>query len=156
MTEAKFGPIDSLQMVAFIIKRCDAKGIDLNITKLQKLMYCCYGTVLGEFGQRLIDEFPAAWQYGPVFPEALRAVQFFQLKGFRNQATPDADDLPESVRAVIDQTLDSFGKFSAKQLSDWTHLKGSPWFKASDGGASLYHRLSDEDVRNYFKAYVLL
>ena len=82
MTEATFRPLDSLQVMAYIIKRCHEKEITLNITKLQKLMYCCYGTVLGKFGLRLIDEYPAAWQYGPVFPEALRSVQFFHVLAF--------------------------------------------------------------------------
>lgn len=75
MTETKFAPIDSLQVLAYIIRRCEEMNIFINITKLQKLMYCCYGTILGKFGSRLIDEHPAAWQYGPVFPEALRAIQ---------------------------------------------------------------------------------
>lgn len=156
MTETKFAPIDSLQALTYIIGRCDKMNIFINITKLQKLMYCCYGTILGKFGSRLIDEYPAAWQYGPVFPEALRAIQFFQIDGFRGRSTPEADDLPAAVRAVIDETLANFGKFSAKQLSDWTHIKGSPWYKASNGGMSLYHTLSDEEIKNYFRAHVLL
>lgn len=157
MQEFDFRPIDSLQMLAYIIRRCDALGIhDISITKLQKLMYCCYGTVLGKFGNRLIDEFPAAWQYGPVFPEALRAIQFFRVEGFRGRDTPDANDLPLPVRTLIDETLTNFGKFSAKQLSEWTHIKGSPWYRASDGGTSLYYSLSDEDIKNYFRANVLL
>lgn len=156
MTETKFAPINSLQVLAYIIRRCEEMGIFINITKLQKLMYCCYGTILGKFGVRLIDEPPSAWQYGPVFPEALRSIQFFQIAGFRQKPTPDVDDLPESFRRVIDETLANFGKFTAKQLSEWTHIKGSPWYKASDGGASLYHTLSDEDIKNYFRANVLL
>lgn len=154
--EIVFRPVDSLQMMAYIIKRCDDLGVELNITKLQKLMYCCYGTVLGRFDQRLIDEFPAAWQYGPVFPEALRAAQFFQVSGFRDKDTPEANELPNAVRGVIDQTLVNFGKFSAKQLSDWTHIKGSPWYRASDGGMVLYGRLDDNNIKEYFRAHVLL
>ena len=156
MTETKFTPIDSLQVLAFIINRCEKLGIDINITKLQKLMYCCYGTVLGKFGLRLIDEHPSAWQYGPVFPEALRAIQFFRIDGFKGTNTPEANDLPSEVLSVIDETLANFGKFSAKQLSDWTHIAGSPWYKASDGGIFLYRTLSDEHIKNYFKPNVLL
>lgn len=156
MTEIHFAPIDSLQVLAYIIKRCDDKNIAVNITKLQKLMYCCYGTILGKFGARLIDEHPAAWQYGPVFPEALRAIQFFQVDGFRKKNTPQVDELPDAVLAVIDETLENFGKFTAKELSDWTHIKGSPWHKASNGGVLLYRTLSDQDINNYFVTHVLL
>ena len=155
MTDPAFRPVESLRATAYIVKRCDEKGIALNVTKLQKLMFCCYGTVLGKFGLRLIDEYPVAWQYGPVFSEALRSVQFFRVPAFLDKGTPDADALPEGVRKLIDETLDVFGKFTARQLSDWTRLKGSPWDLASDGGASLFGRLSDRKVGDYFKVNVL-
>ena len=155
MTGATFGPVESLQATAYIVKRCDEKGIALNVTKLQKLMFCCYGTVLGKFGLRLIDEYPVAWQYGPVFPEALRSVKFFTVPAFLDKETPDADALTKDVRKLIDETLDVFGKFTARQLSDWTRLRGSPWDLASDGGASLFGRLSDGKVSDYFKFNVL-
>lgn len=151
----QFRPVDSLQVMAYIIKRCDSKDIPLNITKLQKLMYCCYGAVLGKFGVRLTDEYPAAWQYGPVFPEALRSVQFFTIDPFKEKDTPDIDSAPAEILQLIDGALECFGKYSASELSRWTHLKGSPWYKASDGGASLYGRLSDEDVASYFREEVL-
>lgn len=44
---ANFAPVESLQATAYVVGRCDELRIALNITKLQKLLYCCYGTVLG-------------------------------------------------------------------------------------------------------------
>lgn len=156
MTEANaFQPIDSLQMMAYIIDRCQALGIYLNTTKLQKLMYCCYGAVLGKFGKRLTDEYPAAWQYGPVFPEALRSVQFFKIEGFQGRGGAVAEVLPKSVLSLIDETLQVFGKNTAAALSNWTHQIGSPWYNASHGGTVLYGRLSDEEIGRYFRERVL-
>ena len=43
MTEENFRPLDSLQVMAYIIERSQALNININVTKLQKLMYCCYG-----------------------------------------------------------------------------------------------------------------
>ena len=146
-------PVDSLQMMAYIIKRCDVLGVELNITKLQKLMYCCYGVVLGKCGLRLIDEYPAAWQYGPVFPAALRAVQFFHIDGVRKNQVDVS--LPQNVVKLIDETLSVFGKNSATALSRWTHLPGSPLDKASLGGKILYGRISDNDIQDYFRNKVL-
>ena len=82
MMNTEYQPVNSLQVVAFIVKFCKANDIPLNITKLQKLMYCCYGVVLAKTGLRLTDEHPEAWQYGPVFPDALKCVQFFDLEEF--------------------------------------------------------------------------
>ena len=51
MTEATFRPLDSLQVMAYIIQRCKQLQTPfLNTTKLQKLMYCCYGTCLAKWG----------------------------------------------------------------------------------------------------------
>lgn len=155
MTNAvMFQPINSLQMATYVIKCCSEKQIPLNITKLQKLMYCCYGTVMARFGRPLMDEKPAAWQYGPVFPTALKALQYFRLSGFKDGNTADADALPESVRSLISETIDYFGRFQASKLSRWSHLPGSPWSKASCDGQFLYLPLSDEDVRKYFATKV--
>ncbi len=156
MKSAKFAPVESLQSVAYVVGRCDELCIALNITKLQKLLYCCYGTVLGMFGLRLVDEHPVAGPYGPVFPEALRSLQFFGIDAFRGKAAPDARGLPAAVRAVIDETLENFGKFGAEELSHWTRMTGSPWHQVTKGGASPYRTLRDEDITNYFRAYVLL
>lgn len=69
MKFAKFAPVESQQSVAYVVGRCDELCIVLNITKLQKLLYCCYGTVLGGIGQRLVDESSVAGPYGPSFPQ---------------------------------------------------------------------------------------
>lgn len=155
MANETFLPLDSLQAMTYIIKVCKQNGIELNITKLQKLMFCCYGTVLAKYGDRLIDEYPAAWQYGPVFPEALRSVQFFKIEGFENMDAGEADQLPEGVKKLILETLTKFGCHTASQLSRWTHLPGSPWHNASSGGMDLYGRISDDEIREYFRQNVL-
>ncbi len=145
-TFAKFAPVESLQSTAYVVGRCDELCVALNITKLQKLIYCCYGTVLGKFGMRLVDEHPVA----------LRSLQFFGIDAFRGKAAPEAEALPVAVRAVIDETLENFGKFGAEELSRWTRMTGSPWHRVTKGGASPYRTLCDEGIRNYFRAYVLL
>ena len=145
-----FKAIDSLQVMTYIIQRCDDLKIDLNITKLQRLMYCCYGVVLAGFGRRLIDEYPVAWIYGPVFPESLRAVQYFKINAFRSKRAPDVECLPKAVRTMIDDALRSYGKFSALQLSQWSTAKGSPWRDAR----GLYWRVPDQSIELYFSQFV--
>lgn len=155
MTDAvTFQPINSLQMESYIIKYCVKNNIPLNVTKIQKLMYCCYGTVLARFGVRLTDEQPAAWQYGPVFPAALKAIQYLGIEAFAKSPTAEAEALPDSVQHVIADTLNYFGKFLASQLSKWSHAADSPWSKASCGGLYLYLELSDDDIKHYFATKV--
>ncbi len=155
MTNVLFSPIDSLQVASYIIKQCNERDIFLNVTKLQKLMYCCYGTVLAKYGERLTNEYPEAWPYGPVFPTVLRSIQFFGLLPFSNKPTPDIANIPAEIIQLINQTLESFGDFTANQLSQWSHKKDSPWYRASNNGKLLYTRLSDKDIQSYFAEKVL-
>lgn len=155
MANSASRPLDSLQTMAYIIQQCDREKIPYNITKLQKLLYCCYGVVLARFGLRLTDEYPEAWPYGPVFPLTLRSLQFFGADAFKNKATTEVTNLPPDVLALINTTLKHFGLNSASELSRWSHRPGSPWAKASNNGLALYGRLSDSDIRDYFAHEVL-
>ena len=59
------------------------------------------------------------------------------------------------VKEAIDSTLRFFGKFSANQLSVWSHLEGSPWSTCSDNGKDLYGQIDDSTIRTYFKEHVI-
>lgn len=159
MTTPAWQPVPSLQATAYVIRRCDQNGIPLNNTKLQKLLYCCYGTVLAKWDLPLMDERPQAWAHGPVFPASLRALQFFGLDGFRARNapdhTPDMEALPAEVLTWLDTVLAHFGRYTPLQLCRWTLLRGSPWSRASRHGDELYGDIRDVDTRRYFRERVL-
>ena len=60
----------SSNVMAFVIRFCQSADAPIHVDKAksQKLLYCCYGAVLAETNERLTDEHPKAWPYGPVFP----------------------------------------------------------------------------------------
>lgn len=152
-----FRPVDSLQMMAYIIKRCRALHIDINATKLQKLMYCCYGVTLARLDCRLCDESPEAWQFGPVFPRTLITMKNNGLTGFESIVPAvDSSLIPTEISSVIDRTLEFFGKYSASQLSMWSHLDGSPWSICSNKGKCLYGQIDDSTIRTYFNEHVIV
>lgn len=156
MTNPPFRPLDSLQVMAYLIKRCRELGIEVNATKLQKLMYCCYGVLLAVLNYRLCDESPEAWQYGPVFPRTLRALKNSSADAIVDLfPTNEADQWPAAIKAAITQTLEFFGKYTANQLSIWSHLKGSPWSRASNEGKDLYGQIDDTTIRAYFSGSVV-
>lgn len=47
---------DSREIAALIAKECKKKGISYNNTKIQKLLYCCYGVMLAWKNARICDE----------------------------------------------------------------------------------------------------
>lgn len=150
-------PCDSLQVMSFIAKRCRDLNISgINATKLQKLMFCCYGVGLAACRYRLCGESPEAWQYGPVFPKTLRYILRFGIDGLASISCTDVvQALPSEVRSAIDGTLTYFGRYSSDKLSGWSCLPDSPWSNASDNGSKLYDQIDDALIRSYFELHVL-
>lgn len=121
---------NALKIADAIIEKCRQKEInDINITKLHKLLYIVYGTYLYVHNRKLFDELPAYFQYGPIFKSLQKAYKKDELalKGERNVELDVLDN--NDLNEVIDKVLDTFGKYSAQQLSNWSHRDGSAWSK---------------------------
>lgn len=59
---------DSREIAALIAKECKKKGISYNNTKIQKLLYCCYGVMLAWKNARICDEYPPLMAVRPCIP----------------------------------------------------------------------------------------
>lgn len=145
---------NSINVASYIYKSCiekDFKGI--NNTKIQKLLYCCYGSVLAVNNERLCDEYPRAWNYGPVFPKVYK---FISKKNIENLGCNEIPSFPEDLKNILDVTINFFGKFSANQLSEWSHEVGSPWHSVIElQGEKFGAFIPDESIKEYFKHYVI-
>lgn len=64
----------SSEVMAYILNYGNSHEHPLNKTQAQKLLYCCYGAILAQFDERLTDEHPKAWPYGPVFPRTVNDI----------------------------------------------------------------------------------
>lgn len=147
----RFEEIDSVLAVAYIKFKCLSLPItDINITKLQKLLYCCYGVTLALTGQRLTKEYPQAWPYGPVFPRTFNAIRKNKLPNVFS-----LDGIPKELILRIDQTVKLFGTIQAGKLSAWTHIANSPWAKATNNGENTPVRMDDLQILRYFQDRVV-
>lgn len=154
LKQLKFNEFDSNIVIAYIKSYCEKKRIaDTNPTKLQKLLYCCYGVVLALTGRRLTIEYPSAWPYGPVFPRTLNALWKDRLPA--NGKEIFEQECPPELLKYIDETIDFFGQFSAGKLSGWTHLENSPWSKITQNGRFVPVRMDDLQIQNYFRENVV-
>ena len=149
-----FRPLDSLQVMAYIVDMCRKQHIEVNVTKLQKLLYCCYGVALAQLGIRLTKESPQAWQYGPVFPKTLEYFRKHPIESLTDSSVLETTASDELKKLLIG-TLTYFGQFSASQLSTWSHQIGSPWYRSSNGGANLREEIDDTSIKCYFRNEVL-
>jgi len=135
----------SSSVMAFVLWFCKNENppIDVNTTKAQKLLYCCYGAVLARFNERLTDEHPKKWPFGPVFPRTFNDIKKGRLTV--GMARQFESDCPAEALELIKQTIRVFGQYTATALSKWSHRDESPWAKADSLAA-----LDDREIGLYF------
>ena len=115
------------------------------LTPLQviKMVYIAHGYSLAILGEPLVEEAVEAWRYGPVLPSVYHSAKRYgggkitQLlySGTRTddrEGVEDArmffrDRIPSRQRAILDGVLDVYGEFNGRQLTNMTHVVGSPW-----------------------------
>lgn len=153
MADAVVGAFDSNDVMAYILLKASEDNFFVNITKLQKLLYCCYGVVLAAFGWRLTAEHPAAWQYGPVFPRTFNGIKKGRIQAGKDNGF--SVNCPPEALKLIDQTIRFFGKYNASQLSAWSHQSNSPWAVATKDGMVLPAPMDDFQIAQFFKNNVL-
>lgn len=151
----------STDIATYIVALANEKRIAINMTKMQKLLYIVYGAYLRIYGERLLNEHPQAWPYGPVFPTTRNRL----IK--RDFYTITKEDIAESERnniendsllnRVIESVFKHFGDWNAGQLSEWSHSNGSPWHQTTNkDGFKWGDTISDELIRDYFNSIITI
>lgn len=141
----------SIDVANYVVAYANANKFGINLTKMLKLTFFLYGAYLAYTGERLTDEHPVAWTYGPVFK---RARKYFMDKDLLEVCICDvAEELKsdKDLNRMLKYTFDICGRFSASALVDWTHRDGSPWSitieecKGREGGV-----IRDSVIYNFF------
>ena len=147
---------NSVAMARYIIAYANENRYMINMTKLQKLLYITYGVYMAVKDERLINEHPQAWPYGPVFPTTRNKLL---KKDFTTIKLTDADlkeiadnpDMPSLMKLVFS----SYGSKTAAFLSEWSHKPGSPWDKTVNQDSFKWgDRIPDELIQSYFKSLI--
>lgn len=106
-----------------------AVGGDMSSMKLQKLVYLAHENHIGETGKPLIrDDVVEAWSEGPVFERLARLI------GNSDDGKITTQDLPEGgvvadaeIKEYLRSICELFKNSSGGDLSEITHMWGSPW-----------------------------
>lgn len=161
------GMQDSLAVANYFLDLASESKKTLDQMKLQKLVYFAHGWHLATNGSPLINECVEAWEYGPVVPSIYHAFKQFGSGQITEKASrlefidPDsacfqfitpAIDEPRAKR-LLKQIWETYGEFSAVQLSNMTHEADSPWSKTY---ATAHGRkgvdIPDSMIKEYFDA----
>lgn len=147
-----------------------ARGDDsLTPMKLQKILYYAHGWCLALSDEPLIKERIEAWKYGPVIPVVYQEFKQYGNGSIKVHAqifdmdTPTfelvtpriANDSP--IFPFLNRIWATYGKYSAVQLSNATHIPGTPWYITweENGGKNRPGTdIPDELIKEHFKALI--
>ncbi len=136
--------------VANFIITLNGKKSHLDLLKLIKMSYLCYGWYLSYYNKRLFCEKIKAWVYGPVILEL-----YLSLKHFRGADLPlvclsglARESLNEQEKTMIEEVYKGYKDLSGVQLSSLTHKKNSPWDKTYNGKQSA--QIKDALIKKHF------
>ena len=146
---------DSRLLARYIWYVAKENDIDMNFTKTHKLLYILDGFMLAE-GHNIVGENCRAWQYGPVYPKVQNMLQKTPIDTLGNEWEDDFDDLEKDpkLKDAVKIFVDTFGRRSAVDLSEWSHEEGSPWDQAIKKNGELYCVIPKETIQAYFKDLV--
>lgn len=120
----------------YIIRSMNEAGERPSVLKMQKLLYYCQAWHLAIFKTPLFPGEFQAWVRGPVSREVYD--RFIDKTMFA--CLEEADIRPEfanvaiseDARKLVDQVLETYGKYSDTQLAELTHRE-RPWIEARGG-----------------------
>ncbi len=152
MSSLKLTSIDYGRLVQYYAQKLH--WLSLNKTQVQKILFRAYGLYLAQTGQKLFDDdVPRAWPYGPVFPKLYRSQEPCGVISFPPD-TVDAFNNNHEACKIVGTVVDEMCYCSARELTEWSHKPGSPWYRTihPDSGeqVSWNTEIPSEYIRDYF------
>lgn len=124
--------------------------------KLQKLLYNAQGVFLAMTGKKLFTDDLEAWTHGPVVREVYDTYCVFGRSPIIIPATPENDEIVKKIdsdpetKEILDMVYDNFSIYTAWQLREMSHAKGSPWDKTE-----INETIDIKLIEDYFKKEVI-
>ena len=160
-------PFKSLAVANRFIELSGGKESNLTLMKLLKVVYFAHGWHLAITGNEpLVDDAIEAWKFGPVAPSIYHSFKEYgssPITDFGKEAVLKDNEViyispvlegGAFIDALTEKMWEIYGAMSAFQLSDLTHLQGTPWHKVwfEMGGCKRKGvDIPDSMIAEYFK-----
>jgi len=145
---------NSIEFATYLNREAKRLDNDINLTKIQKLLYICYGSYLAVKGQPVFSEEPKAWDYGPVFADVY---YFMKLNNDSLGGLEISEEVVNLIKKecgnLVTSVLNHFGDWSAGQLVAWTHRPETAWHKKYEIQGEKYTDLDKNDIIQEFERY---
>ena len=147
---------NSVTVAFYIVAWANNHRVSINLTKTQKLLYIAYGANLILGNNRLCNEHPQAWPYGPVFPTTRNKLLKTDL-GHVSMESPELKDVKDDsyLESLVKFVFDGFGTKTAGQLTAWSHAPNSPWDETTHlPGFKWGAEIPDAYIYEYFSGII--
>ena len=143
----------------YFLKQYGKSGI--TPLKIQKLVYIAHGWNLAYHDEPLVDdEYPEAWEYGPVFSSLYHEFKYRGRLPIVDPATVVGTDgrthvptVNEDSHRLLDKIWEEYGDMSGFQLSALCHQPGSPWDNARQrANGRMNEHIDDDEIRQHYLA----
>lgn len=127
----------------------EKSGWTLSHLQMQKLLYIAHMYYLGMRGERLIDSYFEAWDYGPVCPELYHDLKIYGADYVPEDALSFYPSISEGHpgRLYLDATVD---QLSQSRLIAITHWKKGAWARNYRPGTRNI-RIPDKDIKKEYQ-----
>lgn len=142
-------PLDSVLLAKALQHMALIEGLQLTMSQIQTILYIAYGVWLALHDERLIEEHPQMWQYGPVFPRV-----YAKLKKDSSDGYDEYDSLrcnhPDKFR-FLSNCFRRYAWTKACILTSPHISQGSPWSQTRKENPDKWGvRIEDELIREWF------
>ena len=154
--------VTSVEIASFVVNYCASENKFINMTKLQKLVYCLYGAYLAYYDKPICSDKPKIWNHGPsfslVYDESMK-MSWSPIDGFLNYFLNIEDDFykhfNDSEVKFMCSILKFMCEYSSKTLVNWSMSEGSPWKRDLDTGSRMHDEMTDSYIKEFFKTKFL-
>ena len=128
----------------YIVNKCLDQGIDIDLSKLQKLLYFAQKKCLIEDGEPMFASDFLAWNCGPGLKEVFLALKE-GLPKFTSKYDNTIMPLSRHVE-IIDDVILAYGPKTTKELVDISKQE-QPWIDAYGDGSSDRNVISKQSIQ---------
>ena len=136
------------EAIIFLSKK---QGMGTDPLKLQKLLYFAQAISLVRNNRPIFKDSIGAWKYGPVINSVYKKYKNYKNRNIEcDLETIDNLNLSEKDIAVLEDTLETFKRYTGGQLTKMTH-DHLPWKEVFREGRKKNPTIKNERMREYYK-----
>lgn len=142
-----------ITIAACFTQLASAAKTSLTQMQLQKLTYIAHGFKLATTGgEPLVSQPVTAWKFGPVFPDLYHSLKNYG--GLAVRPFYPSEQVSPFDMSLLKAVFNIYGKMSGVELSERTHMSGTPWhtiWHGQNGCNRINAIIPDAMIMDYYR-----